>query len=73
MSRQLENLKRLFSKLQTRYGAGDALVSQFKQEVEFREKVESDFQQLTAASVRGSPGQTAQRRRDVARPQRNVA
>jgi hypothetical protein len=66
MSRQLENLKRLFGKLQSRYGADDALVSQFRQEVEFREKVESDFQQLTAAHARGSPGKTAQRRRDVA-------
>ena len=54
MSRQLENLKRVFGKLQSRYGADDALVSQFKQEVDSRESTESDFQQLTAASYRPS-------------------
>ena len=65
MSRQLENLKRIFGKLQSRYGAQDALVSQFKHEVEFRESVESDLAQLTAANSRGMPGSAALRRRDV--------
>lgn len=65
MSRQLENLKRVFEKMRSRYGADDAIVSQFKQEVESRESAESDFQQLTAASPRGMPGSAALRRRDV--------
>lgn len=65
MSRHLENLQRMFGKLQSRYGAEDALVSQFKQEVESRESVESDFAQLTAANPRGMPGSAALRRRDV--------
>ena len=33
MSRQLENLKRVFGKLRSRYGEDDEIVSQFKQEV----------------------------------------
>lgn len=66
MSRQLENLKRIFGKLQSRYGADDAIVTQFKQEVESRESAESGFQQLAAASARGMPGSLAQRRREVA-------
>ena len=65
MSRQLENLKRIFGKLQSRYGAEDALVSQLKHEVESRESVESDFAQLTAASPRGMAGSAALRRRNV--------
>jgi hypothetical protein len=65
MSRHLENLQRMFGKLQNRYGADDAIVSQFKQEVESRESAESDFQQLTAANPRGTPGSAALRRRDV--------
>jgi hypothetical protein len=65
MSRQLENLKRMFGKLQSRYGADDALVSQFKQEVDSRESAESDFAQLTVAIPRGTPGSAALRRRDV--------
>lgn len=65
MSRQLENLRRMFEKLQSRYGAGDPIVSQFKQEVESRESSESDFQQLQAATPRGLPGSAASRRRDV--------
>jgi hypothetical protein len=66
MSRQLENLKRVFEKLQSRYGADDEIVSQFKQEVESRENAESGFQELTAARGRGMPGSAAVRRRDVA-------
>ena len=65
MSRQLENLKRLFGKLQSRYGADDALVSQLKQEVDSRESAESDFPPLTATYPRGAPGNAALRRREV--------
>jgi hypothetical protein len=65
MSRQLENLKRVFGKLQSRYGADDALVSQFRQEVEFRESTESAFTPLTADHQSGRPGIAALRRRDV--------
>ena len=65
MSRQLENLKRVFGKLQSRYGADDAIVSQFKQELESRESAESGYQQLPGAGARGMPGSVALRRRDV--------
>jgi hypothetical protein len=68
MSRQLENLKRVFAKLQSRYGADDALVSQFKQEVESRESYESGLQALTENHPGGKPakpGMAALRRRDV--------
>ena len=65
MSRQLENLKRVFGKLQSRYGADDALVSQFKQEVESRESAESGLQPLTALNPSGTPGSAALRRRDI--------
>jgi hypothetical protein len=65
MSRQLENLKRVFGKLQSRYGADDALVSQFKQEVETRESTESGLQPLTADHPGGRPGIAALRRREV--------
>jgi hypothetical protein len=65
MSRQLENLKRVFEKLQSRYGVGDPIVSQFQQEVESRESVESHIQQLSAAHLRGLPGGAALRRREV--------
>ena len=66
MSRQLENLKRMFGKLRIRYGDDDEIVSQFKQEVESLESTESGYQQLTPASTRGLPGNLAQRRREVA-------
>ena len=59
MSRQLENLKRVFGKLQSRYGADDAIVSQFKQELESRESAESGYQQLPGAGARGMPGSVA--------------
>lgn len=65
MSRQLENLKRVFGKLQSRYGADDAIVSQFRQEVEFRESAESGLQPLPVANPRGMPGSAALHRRDV--------
>lgn len=66
MSRQLENLKRVFGKLRCRYGADDEIVSQFKQEVESLERAESGYQQLPVSSTRGGPGNLAQRRRAVA-------
>ena len=66
MSRQLENLRRVFGKLRCRYGADDEIVSQFKQEVESLESAESGYQPLPVASTRGMPGHIAQRRRQVA-------
>ena len=66
MSRQLENLRRVFGKLRCRYGADDEIVSQFKQEVESLESAESGYQPLPVASTRGLPGNLAQRRRQVA-------
>lgn len=66
MSRQLENLKRVFGKLRIRYGEDDEIVSQFKQEVESLESAESGYQPLAATSTRGLPGNLAQRRRQVA-------
>ena len=66
MSRQLENLKRVFGKLQSHYGEDDEIVSQFKQEVESFESAESGYQPLPVASTRGLPGHIAQRRRQVA-------
>ena len=44
MSRQLDNLKRLFKKLQLRYGADDAIVLQVKQALESHEAIESRHQ-----------------------------
>ena len=66
MSRQLENLRRVFGKLRIRYGEDDEIVSQFKQEVESLESAESGYQLLAVASTRGLPGNLAQRRRQVA-------
>ena len=66
MSRQLENLRRVFGKLRSRYGEDDEIVSQFKQEVESLESAESAYPPLTGASTRGLPGTLAQRRREVA-------
>lgn len=66
MSRQLENLKRVFGKLQSRYGSEDPLVSQFAQEVQSRESAESDFPPLTAVNPRIAPGSAALRRREAA-------
>ena len=66
MSRQLENLRRVFGKLRSRYGEDDEIVSQFKQELESLESAESAYQLLPGASTRGLPGNLAQRRRQVA-------
>jgi hypothetical protein len=41
MSRNLDNLKRLFQKLQVRYGPDDAMVLQVRQALESREAIES--------------------------------
>lgn len=65
MSRQLDNLKRLFGEMRGRYGEDDPIVSQFKQEMQAREGSESDFQQLTAAGPHGTPGDAAVHRREV--------
>lgn len=65
MSRQLDNLKRLFSKMQLRYGDHDELVLQVKQELHSREGVESGFQQSDMFYPDSLPGKAAQRRRDV--------
>ena len=66
MSRQLENLRRVFGKLRSHYGEEDEIVSQFKQEVESLESAESGYQLLAVASTRGLPGNLAQRRHQVA-------
>ena len=66
MSRQLQNLRRVFGKLRSRYGDEDEIVSQIKQEVESLESAESGYQLLPGASTRGLPGNFAQRRRQVA-------
>jgi hypothetical protein len=44
MSKNLNNLRRLFSKLQLRYGDDDALVLQLKRELEAREALEAGHQ-----------------------------
>jgi hypothetical protein len=41
MSRNLDNLKRLFQKFQARYGTDDPIVLQMKQELEARQMMES--------------------------------
>ena len=51
MSRQLDNLKRILRKLQARYGDGDALVSELKDDVELREGVESGYPQWPDANT----------------------
>ena len=66
MSRQLQNLRRVFGKLRSRYGDEDEIVSQIKQEVESLESAESGYQLSPGASTRGLPGNLAQRRRQVA-------
>lgn len=65
MSRQLDNLKRLFSKMQLRYGDHDELVLQVKRELHSREGMESGFQQSDMFDPDSMPGEAAQRRRDV--------
>ena len=56
MSRHLDNLKRLFGKLQVRYGDHDEMVLQVKQELDFREGVESGYQHSTLPNHDGLPG-----------------
>ncbi len=58
MSRNLDNLKRLFRKLQGRYGDHDEVVSQLKDELDSREAIESGFQQLVPYRD-GLPGHAA--------------
>lgn len=41
MSRDLDNLKRVFHELQTRYGDDDPIVLQVKKEIESRELIEA--------------------------------
>jgi len=43
MSRHLDNLKRLWSKLQLRYGNDDALVLEVKREIEALEARDKDY------------------------------
>lgn len=62
MSRQLDNLKRIFRKLQARYGDDDALVSEVKHDVELREGLESGYQQWLDANTQGISSHFAQRR-----------
>lgn len=45
MSRDLDNLKRVFQKLQVRYGEADPIVLQVKQEIESREVVAVKYTQ----------------------------
>jgi hypothetical protein len=40
MSRDLDNLRRVFHKLQDRYGDDDAIVLQLKSEIDSRESIE---------------------------------
>jgi hypothetical protein len=65
MSRQLDNLKRLFCKLQVRYGAHDEMVLKVKRELDTREGIESGYQQGTIPYRNTLPGNVALRRRDV--------
>ncbi len=65
MSRQLENLRRVFGKLRSRYGDEDEIVSQIKREVESLATAESGYQLLPGAGTRDLPGNLAQRRRQV--------
>lgn len=65
MSRHLDNLKRLFCKLQVRYGDHDAMVLQVKHELDSREGVESGYQHGPIPYRDGLPANATQRRRDV--------
>ncbi len=44
MSRNLNNIRRLLSKLQLRYGADDALVLQLRKDLQAREALEAGHQ-----------------------------
>ena len=63
MSRQLDNLKRIFGKMQARYGDGDAMVSELKHDVELREGIESGYRQWIDSHIRGIPVDFSLRRR----------
>lgn len=66
MSRNLDNLKRLFQKLQVRYGADDAIVLQVKQALESRETMESRHQWWFAPHRERRSGKDPERRWDTA-------
>lgn len=65
MSRHLDNLKRLFRKLQVRYGDHDEMVLKVKHELDTQEGIESGYQQGTIHYRDSLPGNVALRRRDV--------
>lgn len=65
MSRHLDNLKRLFRKLQVRYGDRDEMVLKVKHELDTQEGIESGYQQGTIHYRDSLPGNVALRRRDV--------
>lgn len=65
MSRHLDNLKRLFGKLQVRYGDHDEMVLQVKQELDFREGVESGYQHSTLPNHDGLPGHASRSSLDL--------
>ena len=62
MSRHLDNLKRLFQKLQLRYGADSEIVLEVKKELDSREAMESGYQDLTIPYLESLPGQVPGRR-----------
>lgn len=59
MSRHLDNLKRVFQKLQIRYGENDPMVLQVKQELESRQVIESRYPEWSVADRQGLPGSAA--------------
>ena len=65
MSRHLDNLKRLFRKLQVRYGDRDEMVLKVKHELHTQEGIESGYQQGTIHYRDSLPSNVALRRRDV--------
>ncbi|MDO8440375.1 MAG: hypothetical protein Q7S97_04075 [Polaromonas sp.] len=71
MSRHLDNLKRVFQKLQIRYGENDPMVLQVKQELESRQVIESRYPgsgpSLTVRACQGLP-RLIQRKRGCCAP-----
>lgn len=61
MSRQLDNLRRIFGKLQARYGDDD-IVSEFRSELESREGLESRSASATIDSRRATAAGPVSRR-----------
>ena len=59
MSRHLDNLKRLFQKLQVRYGADSEMVLEVKKELDSVEAIESGYQDLTIRYRESLPGQAS--------------